>query len=173
MKWSLVIHLETVLNSSHIRSSYCSKGQKLNDRLNTHSFYALNKVSRTPEAASCHMQSINHQNYTLLPSSGGKGKQDSLISEQVACTGLEVIVVLQMNTPVWKLHWGLVMSARPVSEALCNSWSRARYCCWAWGPSSDSRGLFRGRPCFWKVNFRPPSCYTQTWKSVRQVWENS
>ncbi|TNN39537.1 hypothetical protein EYF80_050284 [Liparis tanakae] len=43
------------------------------------------------------------------------------------------------------------MSARPVSEALCSSWSRARYCCWAWGPSSASRGLFRGRPCFWKL----------------------
>lgn len=77
-------------------------------------------------------------------------------------------VELIRNVPLWELHWGLLMSARPVSEALCSSWSRARYCCWAWGPSSESKGLFTGNPCFWKVSFSPPSCCTQRTKSLRQ-----
>lgn len=117
---------------------------------------------------------LNHQCEALLPSRGGKQEHRPKVLRLEG----------NKNAPVWKLHWGLVISARPVSEAFCSSWSRARYCCWACGPSSDSSGLFKGKPCFWKVNFRPPSCYTHKNKRLetskhayfhkenKELWKN-
>lgn len=52
--------------------------------------------------------------------------------------------------------------ARLVSDALCSSRNRARYCCCPRALSSPSHGLFWASPCFWNVSFKPPSCHRNT-----------